>query len=263
MKKWFKLLLATCNRIYMVGTFRKKQKLILYYHGVLDHEVVNFEMQLDYLVRECRIVPLREILNTELNEKKTVIALTFDDAFANLLDNAIPQLRKRNIPAAIFAPAGNLGDYPKWTLPSGCADADQLIMTAEQLTELDRLGYEIYSHTLTHKRLTQCSYEEVTSELADSKRKLESVLGHSINAVSYPHGAVNETIIEIGKASGYEYGFTIDPQCLDSRRTVDHRIPRFCVLPSDGIYKFKLIAHGAFQIEHYLRALKKFVTRQK
>ncbi len=39
----------------------------------------------------------------------TLLAITFDDAYVNLLDNALPVLAAYGLPATIFAPVNYLG----------------------------------------------------------------------------------------------------------------------------------------------------------
>jgi peptidoglycan/xylan/chitin deacetylase (PgdA/CDA1 family) len=69
----------------------------------------------------------------ELN--RPLIAVTFDDAFESVLDNAIPILKKYNIPCTIFVPTACMGGPPSWEMET-TADATERVATPERLRSL-------------------------------------------------------------------------------------------------------------------------------
>jgi len=81
-------------------------------------------------------------------------------------------------------------------------------MTQARLIEMQTLGHEIMSHTVTHSQLTTLTIPEVITELTDSKAALEA-LGLDIHNVVYPGGGSNAAIAtEVLKL--YDGGFTTD-----------------------------------------------------
>jgi peptidoglycan/xylan/chitin deacetylase (PgdA/CDA1 family) len=208
-----------------------------------------------YLAEKCSVVKPSKIKDNS-DRNKIITAITFDDAFVSVYENAVPVLAKYKLPAAIFVPMGNLGKAPLWVLCDDCSDANEIVMTEKQIAELDEAGIEIFSHTMSHPVLTKVEHEKLMFELKESKQTLERILSHEVNAISYPHGAYNSDVCEAAKQSGYEQAFTITPSVVDES-TDNMRIGRFAVSPKDGLFKFKLKVSGAYQVVQYLRRLKK------
>lgn len=81
-------------------------------------------------------------------------------------------------------------------------------ISEEEIRTLDDMGVEIGSHTLSHRLLTEIPQNEVAAELIDSKKRLEDILGHSIEAISFPLGYHNDLILQTWKQAGYRLGRT-------------------------------------------------------
>lgn len=69
-------------------------------------------------------------------------------------------------------------------------------LTADQVRELARAGWEIMSHTVSHPRLTTLAPAAVDDELARSKRELEA-LGVRVTNLVYPYNGNNAVVREI------------------------------------------------------------------
>jgi len=229
--------------------------VILYYHGVKSADRRMFKKQMTYLAGYCRVVNVSEIKTATSDGVDTVAAITFDDAFENVLENAVPILKALKLPAAIFVPTGNLGRLPQWLLPLQCDDKNEKVMTAEQIVGLARDGFEIYSHTVSHPKLTSLDEKQLYSELVQSKKDLEAIVGKEVTAVSYPHGDHSAKVCAVTRQAGYREGFTIEPQLVNDCRD-NMRLGRFVVSPSDGLVKFRLKVNGAYSILNCLRRAK-------
>lgn len=92
---------------------------ILLYHGVTNTtscgvenfskkhiQADNFEKQMKYLSMNKHVTTLREIA---ANPDMHAVAVTFDDAYKNVHDVALPILKKYNIPATFFISTGFVG----------------------------------------------------------------------------------------------------------------------------------------------------------
>ena len=67
-------------------------------------------------------------------------------------------------------------------------------------------GATIGSHGATHTPLTELDDRALRNELIASKSELENITGRAVNAISYPHGAVDRRVREAAVAAGYTIG---------------------------------------------------------
>ena len=175
------------------------------------------------------------------------IVLTFDDAFENLLSNAIPILEDYQIPAIVFGVAGNLGKKPKWSISVAHPEAGEKTMTAEQLVTLSRNPLiRIGSHTMTHPNLATLTVVKVRQELADSKQQLELLLNCPVEDLALPHGAFNEMVLQIARQVGYKRIYTLEPKVMPEDKMQDGIIGRFSMSPDIWPIEFFLTCAGAY-----------------
>jgi len=245
---------------FLYLSHRKPQRIVIYYHTLKQQDVGRFDTQMAYLAKECCTVKVSEIMTVPSNGSKVIVGVTFDDAFVSFRDNALPILHKYRLPAAVSVPTGNLGNPPNWAFDGYCHDADEIVMNEEQLVELDKAGYEILSHTVSHPRLTRIDDVKLEVELEDSKQTLERIAGHDIIAVCYPHGDYNDKVCDVAESLGYQVGFCVEPYSVDYSPN-SFQIGRFKVSPTDNMLKFRLKVIGAYEVVKYLRRLKRMLFR--
>ena len=125
---------------------------------------------------------------TKPPQQRSVI-VTFDDGSASDLDIAAPELLRRGFGATFFVTTGFLGRAGH--------------LTTSQVRELCDLGFEIGSHGVTHRYLTDLSPAEARSELVDSRSALEDITGRSIQHVSAPGGRWNTRIARLAREAGF------------------------------------------------------------
>lgn len=98
--------------------------LVLGYHRVSDSgwdplklaiSRDNFRNQLEYIAERCTPVPLDSLLERQASgqDLKGHIAVTFDDGYDDFVANALPELRRLQIPVTIFVTTGYEGK-PIW-----------------------------------------------------------------------------------------------------------------------------------------------------
>jgi peptidoglycan/xylan/chitin deacetylase (PgdA/CDA1 family) len=196
-----------------------------------------------------------EIMRPPANEIGRVVVLTFDDAFENLLENVVPVLKEYQLPAAIFVPTKDLGRQPTWEMLPGCPDTNETIMSEEQIADLNRDGFEIFSHTVSHPVLTEIEDERLQAEFVESRDSLEKIVAHQVVTISYPYGAHDLRTCRAAQKAGYKFGFTIEPCAVDGS-TDPMRIGRFGVCPQDSLLKFKLKVYGAYGVVGILKAVR-------
>lgn len=165
-------------------------------YGLYNMQPPRFEDHMRYLAEHHKdqIVPLNHISLKSTSQK---IAVTFDDGYQDNLFVAAPILAELGIPFTVFVCTGAV----KGRVPG--------FLTERNLLELDRMpGASIGSHTVDHLKLSDCDDDRISIELGDSKSYLEDVLGHEVNALSYPHGSVDRRVRDKAEASGYRIGAT-------------------------------------------------------
>lgn len=72
------------------------------------------------------------------------------------------------------------------------------------IKQLNKMGMEIGSHTVSHTHLTKATYEQVKWELAESKKILEDIIKKPVKSFCYPRGYYNDDIKNYVKLAGYE-----------------------------------------------------------
>lgn len=68
----------------------------------------------------------------------------------------------------------------------------------------------IGAHTVYHSNLCYVSSGELEYELSESRRKLETWLGRSVDEISYPYGANCKRVRKAAKSSGYKIGYSTE-----------------------------------------------------
>jgi peptidoglycan/xylan/chitin deacetylase (PgdA/CDA1 family) len=217
--------------------------VILYYHSVYPEEKKAFALQMDYLLRCTKPIAINKI--NLLKPGGRYSAVTFDDGFTCVLDNALPELSKRNIPATLFIPSGCLGQQPQW-LDEGNVDHNNVVMAELQLNSLDKNLVLIGSHCRTHLNLLQISQDEARKEIVQSKKELENILNRPIETISFPHGDFNQTHIDMAIQAGYKQAYSILPEQISSGSDGFLR-GRVKVDPSDWRMEYCLKLLGAYR----------------
>lgn len=137
------------------------------------------------------------------------VAITFDDAFANVATVGLPLMQRHGLTATVYVITGMVGRMTQWT-NKDVALPSLPIMSWEQTMGLKSSGIEIGAHTVSHGFLSQCSRGTLDRELQESRATLESKLGVPVRAFAYPQGDYNEGVVAATRAAGYSTAVTID-----------------------------------------------------
>lgn len=238
------------------GRLAGKTKVVLCYHSILTKQKERFEWQMARIFARATVYENKKGGSSHHNRRFPKVWITFDDAFTNLLDNALPVLEKYCVPAIVFAVAGNLGETPRWKMPVGHPESSEKTMTADQLISISKNPLiKIGSHTLTHPNLVEISPEQAITELADSKQQLEALLGCSVEELALPHGAYNQAVLTMAQEAGYKRVYTLDSKPVDIE-SGDVTIGRFSMSPDVWKIEFILTCHGAYA---WLRPWRRFI----
>ena len=171
--------------------------------GITTRHPEQFENDLKILKQHnFKSVTFKDLLNKAIPENPVII--TFDDAYESIINTAMPLMLKYGFKAVIYAITGFIGQYNDWDVQAGVFKFKHLNL--QQLRELQDVGFEIGSHTLSHQLLTWMHPDDQLFELSESKKQLDDQLGDETCSVSYPFGRFNETSIRYAAEIGYKFG---------------------------------------------------------
>src|SRR5688500_18640283 len=190
----------------------RTEAVVLTYHGIGDlpreaplHNAfvpkARLAQQAEYLARRREVVSLEAAVRDG-----TGVAITFDDAYASVLTDAAPLLSALGLPATVFIPTRWIGDRNRWDDADG---APTRIMSADELRELERLGFAVESHGHEHVDLASVSREEAERDIVQSMHAIEEITGRRPRYLAYPHGSSSPGARAAAAAAGLEAAFAL------------------------------------------------------
>lgn len=218
--------------------------VIITYHCVKASQAALFEKQMNTLQKKGHPISLNEGL-TELKSGYN-IALTFDDAYQNVLQNALPVLKAKNIPAAIFVPAGCLGSRPMWIKNPNHIYANETIVTETQLMSLPSDLIGVGSHTVSHINLMNIDKSTARREIFESKEILEKIIKRKVTLFAAPYATLDESFVDLFRQAGYHHVFLNIPT-FPATKTDLYILGRTSVEPTDWPIEYCLKLSGAYQ----------------
>jgi peptidoglycan/xylan/chitin deacetylase (PgdA/CDA1 family) len=165
------------------------------------------------------------------------ILVTFDDAYADTADYALPVLRKYGFAGAVFVVTERLGGTNTWDEAKGCGTLQ--LMTLEQIRYWAGQGIEFGAHSKTHADLTQLSSAECTAEIRGSKSDLAALLNSGVTSFAYPYGSYNNAVRDLARGE-FDLAFTAE-EGLINLRSDPHLLQRVVVYPDHSLVHFVLI----------------------
>lgn len=152
------------------------------------------------------------------------VAITFDDAYASLLDSAIPRLESMRWTSTIFAVAGEIGGTNAWDTAAPRAE----LLDASSLQTLAGGGHEIGSHSSSHTRLTGLTDARLIDELGGSRDALQQRLSLPIHSIAFPYGSHDRRVLQQVHDAGYTASCTLK-RWANSTRSNPLRLGRMSV----------------------------------
>lgn len=226
-------LLALCSLAILSPA--QAQLVILQYHhissttpAVTSNTPESFAEHIKLLEQEnMHIIDLKQALNAlkkgeDLPEKS--VAITFDDAYQSIYENAWPILKEKKWPFTIFVN------------PVAVDNGGAATISWEALKEMQDGGALIANHSQHHDYLIEKKAELGWSEYLDkeinaAEKRIEEKLGVSHKLFAYPYGEFNNEIMHWLEQQGYmalgQQSGAVGPQ------TNWQAVPRY---PAGGIY---------------------------
>jgi peptidoglycan/xylan/chitin deacetylase (PgdA/CDA1 family)/GT2 family glycosyltransferase len=226
---------------------------VLVYHGVerqVSPESVRFtvsarrfalQMALLKLMR-YRVEPLHSLVAAwergALPAPRSA-AITFDDGYRNNLTRAWPILRRFGYPATLFFVTGFAGGASAWDRHS--LAGQKPLMGWDEARTLDRQGFLVESHGVTHADLREAAVEQARREAAESRRHIEEHLGRQAELFAYPYGHYSAQAVREVERAGYRAAFSVD-RGLNTLRTRRFALRRVVISGDDHplMFAFKV-----------------------
>lgn len=117
-------------------------------------------------------------------DTRTLVTFVDDDGRAEVMERLKPLSEQYGIPFVVAMITDRI-------------DVDGSL-TAAQLVELQRIGWEIASHTMGHVKLGELTDEEQETQLEGSKAALETI-GLKVDTICYPYSSVNDNTHKIAR----------------------------------------------------------------
>ena len=235
MKIWKKMMGEKVSQLYGMYNRRNHQndgRLILMYHSVSSSTNGGYSdiYKIDKtLFREQMLLLSSAMDATKLTVESIYqngVSVTFDDGYADNLDVVAPIMDDLNIPFTVFVTA----DFVKST--------NKNYLSVNKLIELASIqGVTIGAHGTSHCKLTDCNDTELKNEIMDGKNFIEDSAGIHIESMSYPHGVVDQRIIDAVISIGYK--FAVSSRFGINYGNVDRfRVSRTEIWSIDGVETF-------------------------
>jgi peptidoglycan/xylan/chitin deacetylase (PgdA/CDA1 family) len=249
---------TTICRLYKYSGAMHVQERLAYWAGqrtmvvVLFHRVTDdiplddltvstgwFRGFCDLMRRRFHVVTLSDVhrmLQDGLVPPMRTVAITFDDCYR---DNyfAAKVLAEHGLPATFFVPTKYIGTDHVFDWDKGLKQMPNL--TWDDVKEMQSIGHEIGSHSVTHPDFGVIDIDQAQVEMADSKVELENRLGHPVRFFAYPYGGklnFRPEYNRIAREVGYDACFSAYGGTIQSHM-------RGHILPREAMPYFRSLTH--------------------
>jgi len=164
----------------------------------------KFEAQMKLLHDwEYTVIPV-ELLVDAINEGAVLpprpVVITFDDGDISVYETAFPILQKYGLTGVVYIVGNYMGT--------------EGYMSADQIKELVAVGWEVGSHSRSHRDLTKLEPAIQRVEIVEARTELQKATGSPVLTFAYPFGLMNSSVGDYAHFAGYiaamGLGFTSD-----------------------------------------------------
>jgi peptidoglycan/xylan/chitin deacetylase (PgdA/CDA1 family) len=244
--------------VFLLLSFTTQALVVLQYHHVDDISPASTTISPEKFLQHMQLIEdlglevvdlesaTRALLSTDTattqpdnptnDNSKIQVAISFDDAYASIIDNAYPELKRRNWPFTVFVNTRPVNQENRG------------IMTWTQLKQLVDDGVSIANHTVTHAHLPTIPAgltlnEWLDQEILVAQQELQQRLGKVGNMLAYPYGEFTlamvpwleeHNMLAFGQQSG-PIGALSPPQALS-------RFPAAGIYADVATFKTKLLS---------------------
>jgi GT2 family glycosyltransferase/peptidoglycan/xylan/chitin deacetylase (PgdA/CDA1 family) len=224
---------------------------ILCYHRVSDsHNPAlaewavrpeSFRRQMQHLrAKGYQVVTVRELLAAFAAGRSLppTVAITFDDGYRDVVENALPILQELEFPATMYVVPGRVGASAEWDVKFGGDMAP--LANACELRRLVDAGWEIGHHTRSHPDLTELNDEQLHDEIDTARHELEAIVQTPVTTFAYPFGLYDRRVRTEVQAAGFDGALAFGSHAA-SFRSPDFATERVGILRDHSMIDFRLL----------------------
>lgn len=210
MKKLTHLLYLLPSMLLMVSSAKAADHcVILQYHhfskttpAITSVTPEQFEEQLSYLeTNNFNVLPLREVirkLKADIALPQRCVALTVDDAWLSVYENAFPGIKQRGWPMTVFVNSATVDRQLRNTL------------SWQQMREMAQHGFSFENHGHSHDHLIRKRKQEseqqwlqrVRDNIVKANERISKELGTKPALFAYPYGEYTPRIQQVVSSLG-------------------------------------------------------------
>lgn len=124
------------------------------------------------------------------------------------------------------------------------ANVFDVFLDWDDLRELAKNGWEIGTHGVAHRMLTECGPGEMRAEIFDSHSMIIGKIGTNVESFSFPHGRFSDAAIDVLHEGGYRYAVSSGAGVNDPMALGDG----FCFLRTIGVRPADRLPDLAFRL---------------
>ncbi len=198
--------------------------------------IEQFEQHISELrSKNYNVIPLAEVVEAYAQRRElppNTVAITIDDAYASVYNEAWPRLRAAGLPFTVFVATD--------PVDRGIAG----FMSWAQLRQLAASGATIANHTASHRRMVTADDETNRSELRRAQQRIVEEIGDAPKLFAYPYGEYSDRTIELVKEAGFRAAFG-QHSGVSHALGSPYELPRFALNETYGdIGRFRLVVNA-------------------
>lgn len=214
--------------------------------------ILCFNENIESMEIENTIRPIKNLTTyqSELNQGKKVIYLTFDDG-PSIITNKVLDILKENDVKATFFLIGN-----------------QIDGFEDTVKRIHNDGHSIGLHTYTHKsKRIYSSGDAFIKEMVQCREKINEVIGMSPNIIRFPGGSrkhLSEAYLNKLHSCNFKiYDWNVDTTDGLTPKTSPDRLYRQATKDSEKISNIILLMHCDYMHKNTCKALPKVISYYK
>jgi peptidoglycan/xylan/chitin deacetylase (PgdA/CDA1 family) len=225
---------------------------VLMYHKItksgadgLSVTIRQFDQQLQYLKQKgyqtTGFRELKKVMDDHEPLPNKTIVLTFDDAYHNFIEFALPVLKKYQFTATVFVPVAFIGKTNIWDKGS------DPIMNPQELKRLAlNEEIDIGIHSFIHRSYGDMTIAEMEEDLDNCKKSLEYHGIPFVRVLAYPYGGYprkdperKNRMIEVFRQFKLDFALRIGNHINPWPINQPYEIKRIDIKGTDNFFIFK------------------------